>query len=127
MDFTSILVMVIEILAPILLALLWIHNKVKNKKVDAIMGRLNEFVYNSVELTEKKLVAELKKGAADGKLTKEDGEKILSVAVDSVKGLVGKKGLDELQKILGLDAAAINKLIVAKIETEVAHLGKLGK
>lgn len=122
----------IAILSPIITALLgwlsyrlaaWIKAKTKNEMVGGILLRLSDSVFTLVREAQQTAVNEIKSAAIDGKLTKAEAADIKSKVAINFKTLWGFRGLDEMQKILGLTSMQVNDLIDAKIE-EAVHLEK---
>ena len=129
-DWNSILSNLMVVLQPVVLTIFGIvsakviqliNTKVKNAKTKEILDRLMNFIYHSAMLTEVKVVNELKK---NGPLNKEGQQKALQTTLDSVKQMMGPAGMTDLQKVLGIDQAAVEHVVVAKIESTVATIGQ---
>lgn len=119
-------------LSPVFLALLgWvakkiadlIHANVKNAYLKGALVRLDYAVINAVKEVEQTTVEEMRKANADGKITKDEVHRIKAAALASAKSYLGKKGLDELLKVLGIGSEAeVNRVIGNRIESAVHDL-----
>lgn len=122
---------ILEVLSPVLLAALtWlaakvaqlIHAKVKNEYLRGVLVRLDDAVLVAVREVHQVTVEELKAASADGKLTPDERARVKQVAVDAVKSHLGKRGLAELAKVLGLGDGLIDKLLGTRVEAAVHDL-----
>lgn len=117
-----------EMLAPAVVAFLgwasirlanWLKAKTKNEYLSGALVRLNDAVFSAVKEVEQTVVGAIRRAKADGKITDEEKAEIKAKAIAAVKSYLGAKGLLELAKVLGLDGAALDALIGAKIEGAV--------
>lgn len=131
MDYGEFGFKVLQILSPILLAVLtwasikatqYIQAKVKNEYLRGALTRLNDAVLTAVREVQQVAVEAIKAGRADGKLTADEKAAVKKAALDSVKSHLGVKGVDELIKILGLSDGSIDRLLESKIEAAVHAL-----
>ena len=127
-----------QYLLPVLLAALgyattrlaaWLNAKTKNQGVMAMLARLTEGAYVVVRSVEQKTVAAIKAGrdpSSPGgvKLTPEEIKIVEDAALAALKEYWGVAGLDELGKVLGLDAGAVTNLLKGHIEAAVHDLPK---
>ena len=134
MNYTELTLKAVELLAPVLLALLsylsvmatkWIGAKVDNEYLSGALERLNGAVHDAVKELQQTTVAEIKLAAEDGMITKEEAAEIKQHAIDGVKEYLGAKGIAALEKILGKDA--LEKMIKAKIEAFLHDLKVNGR
>jgi hypothetical protein len=119
------------VLSPVLLAALtWlaakvaqlIHAKVRNEYLRGVLVRLDDAVLAAVREVHQVTVEELKARSADGKLTPEERARVKQVAIDAVKSHLGKRGIGELARVLGLEGGAIDKLLATRVEAAVHDL-----
>jgi hypothetical protein len=131
MDKAELGLKLVEVLSPVLLAALtWlaakvaqlIHAKVKNEYLRGVLVRLDDAVLAAVREVHQVTVEELKARSADGKLTPEERARVKQVAIDAVKSHLGKRGIGELAKVLGLEGGAIDKLLATRVEAAVHDL-----
>ena len=94
----------------------WIAAHAKNAAEEGILNRIADAVSTVVAQIEQTIVGELKNGTRTS-LSKEQGETVLNLALAGLKSHLGKKGLDEVVKILKPDD--LDGLLVGKIEAEV--------
>ena len=125
----EILPQAIEVLAPLLMALLgwfsfvttrWINARIRNEYLKGALLRLDDAVYIAVRAVQQTVVDDLRAKADDGKITPREATEAKNRAVQSVKDYLGAKGLAELQRVLDLDA--ITRMIEGKVETAVHEL-----
>lgn len=101
----------------------FIRAKTKNEALAGALVRLNDVVFTVVKALNQTVVDELRKASADGKVTKEEVEKIKATALAQVKSHIGPKGIDELLYVLGLkDEAALDKFVADKVEAAVGDV-----
>jgi hypothetical protein len=121
----------LEVLSPVLLAALtWlaakvaqlVHAKVKNECLRGVLVRLDDAVLAAVREVHQVTVEELKAASADGKLTPEERARVKQVAIDAVKSHLGKRGIGELAKVLGLGDGAVDRLLATRVEAAVHDL-----
>ena len=103
---------ILNILAPVLLALLtwasaeaarWIRARVKTEATREALLRLNEVVVTKVRA---KMQTEIKKIRADadgGELSTNEAERVKSETVKDVKGTLGKRGMKNLAGVVEMD------------------------
>jgi hypothetical protein len=131
MDKAELGLKIVEVLSPVLLAALtWlaakvaqlIHAKVKNEYLRGVLFRLDDAVLAAVREVHQVTVEELKARSTDGKLTPEERARAKQVAIDAVKSHLGKRGVGELAKVLGLDNGGVDKLLSTRVEAAVHDL-----
>jgi len=131
MDKAELGLKILEVLSPVLLAALtwlaakvaqFIHAKVKNEYLRGALARLDDAVLVAVREVHQVTVEELKATSADGKLTPEERARVKQVAIDAVKSHLGKRGIGELARVLGLEGGAIDKLLATRVEAAVHDL-----
>lgn len=123
MSYEELVAKAVELLMPLLLAVLsylsyaatkWVNSKVSNEYLAGALSRLNDAVGTAVRETQQTMADEIKAAAEDGKIDAEEAKELKAHAVKAVKDYIGKKGMAELERII--DRAAIEKMIEAKIE-----------
>jgi uncharacterized protein YidB (DUF937 family) len=132
MDYTAIFAkFATEILGPVFLLILtwagtslarYIQSKVKNEYLKNALTRLDDAVVNAVKFVQQTVVDALKEANKDGVITNVEKDQIKQKAVEAVKSYLGKKGLLEIAKILGLDDGGLANLISQRIEAAVHDL-----
>jgi uncharacterized protein YidB (DUF937 family) len=132
MDYTAIFAkFATEILGPVFLLILtwagtslarYIQSKVKNEYLKNALTRLDDAVVNAVKFVQQTVVDAIRDANKDGVITDVEKANIKQKAIDAVKSYLGKKGLLEIAKILGLDDGALSALISTKIEAAVHDL-----
>lgn len=131
MDTGSIGLKVLEILSPVVLAVLtWaaaklaqlIRAKVQNEYLKGVLVRLDDAVFTAVKDLQQSVVDEIKAASVDGKITEEEKRRIKEKAISAVKSHLGTKGLAEVAKILGLEGGALEGLLSSKVEAAVHDL-----
>ncbi len=95
-----------------------ISKQVKNENVKQYVSLLNGVVVDVVSELNQTTVDGLKAASSDGKLTKEDADKIKNEAFSKVLTILGSKGKDAL-KLLYED---VDALIKSRIERTVRYL-----
>ena len=117
-----------EILLPVLMAALtwgaarlasFINAKVKNEYLRGVLTRLDETVLAAVKEAQQVAVASLAAANADGVVTAEEKAKIKADVMAVVQSHIGKKGLAEVGKVLGLNDGTLSALLSTKIEAAV--------
>lgn len=125
----TILPMLAQALVPAIMALVtwllvrgtqWLQAHTKNAYMQGVLGRLGLFVTTTVQQLEQTIVADLK--ATDGKWTPEVAAKVKADALAQVKQLMGKTGLVELEKVLGIQTGDVEKFLGDAIESAVHKL-----
>lgn len=128
MEWSRVMIEVVEALAPVLMAALtWaglkvaglINAKTKNEYLRGVFLRLNDAVLAAVRETEQTIVAQLKTAAADGKLTDDEKRDVKRAALDSVKAHFGPSGMSDIAKTLDLGEDSLEKMISARLEAAV--------
>lgn len=123
MDWTELTMKAVELLAPVLLALLswlsvkaiqWIGARIQNEYLKGALERLNAAVADAVKELEQTTVRALKEAAKDGKITREEAQKIKLDAIASVKDYLGQKGVAAIARVVGREA--FEKMVQSKIE-----------
>ena len=116
----------LEYLAPALLALLgylssrfvmYLNKKHKSDYLKGLLERLNDSALEVVRNVYMAYVGPLKK---DGKkLSAEEKAMAKAMAMADLKDYYGKKGLDELMKVLGLSSAELDRKLERSLEAKV--------
>lgn len=100
----------------------WLRSKVHNESFQCASNRLDKLVGDAVAEAERTLVRDYRDAAADGVLSREDGEKVRDGVVDVVKRHLGDKGQKELLGCLGhTDFSVIEGMIRTRIEAAVGR------
>jgi hypothetical protein len=73
----------------------------KNEELKAAIGRLGDASVKAVRDVSATVLPELKKDAADGKITKEEGAQLKDAAVEKVKALLGEVTVTKTAAVLG--------------------------
>jgi len=117
----------LDILQPVLLALIglaaaylskWLRAKTANEQIDGVTRRLVNAAEVAVRATEQTLVAELKRGAADGKLSTSDGKAAAHAALSKLRDLAGPVGIEQADSVLGNADEWARLLIEAEIDKQ---------
>lgn len=118
-----------------------IETRVQNEHTRGLLERLTDAVYTAVKSTEGRVAAEVRKAAADGKITPEEREAIRKAALADVQALLGPKGIADLAYVLGLpgavapgtsepappiDAAALEAALAPRLEAALVDLKNAG-
>jgi hypothetical protein len=115
----------IEILSPLLLALMclasayvtaWIRRKIEHQQLESALIRLTNATDRAVRHTEQTLVRTLKRGAADGKLSATDAKAAAAAALATLEELAGPRGIAEADEILGGFDGWARRMIEARID-----------
>jgi hypothetical protein len=78
-----------------------VQARAQNETEQKYIYMLSDVVQTTVTSLNQTVVEQLKKANEDGKLTKEDMENIKNSCVDTVKGVIGDKGMAVLHDALG--------------------------
>jgi hypothetical protein len=122
---------VIDILLPLLLTVLawasirlaqFIRAHTNNVRVQGVLLRLNDAVLTTVGAVEQTVVVAAKASCAGGKLSPDAAAKIKQAALDALKSHLGKRGLDEVAGIIGIDSSAFDVFLSTRIEAAVGKL-----
>lgn len=126
----ELLTTVIQVLVPVLLTALgtvivalsnnvaqYLKQKANSNLLNRYIDTLNDIVYDVVMSLNQTTVEQLKAAALDGKLTKDEIDMISSQALDSVKAVLGVRGIE----ILKIAFEDIDLLIANKIERAVVE------
>jgi hypothetical protein len=128
---TEIGVQIFQVLSPVLMAVVtWmaaklaqlINARVKNEYLRGVLVRLDDAVMSVVREVNQVTVEAIKSASTDGRLTTSAREVIKNAALAAVKAHLGAKGLVELSRVLGLDTAAVDRMIGTRIEATVHDL-----
>lgn len=119
------------IIAPVLLTLLvwatarvpaWIKTMVTNQRAAGVLERLAQLAFHVVQEVEQTVVSQL-----GDKADKESLRAARDQAVATLRGHLGPRGVEELQKVFGLERHSdVDEMLVTYIESNVHDL-KLGK
>ena len=93
----------------------FLRSKVKSDKVRDAIDKVNDIVKSSVDLIGQKLVDDLKRASADGKLTIEEARKVKGAAFKLAK----RNLTEETTKLMVKAFGDLDALLSGKIETEV--------
>jgi hypothetical protein len=129
MSKTELFATALDALWPLFVALLsfasfrvaqFVAAKTKNQALAGILTRANEAVFSAVSDVAQTYVDDLKRGAADGKLTDEERDEAKRKALGKAKRLLGSDGMKLLAKVLGFKTAGqADEFLSAKIEDAV--------
>lgn len=123
--------LLVTVLAPVLAALLLLLSArieraivvhVRQTELRTLLLRLNDAAFDAVGLIQQTVVTGMKDAAKDGKLTAEERQQVAALAADRARELMGAEGIRRVREVLGTDDAAIERILVAKIERAVASL-----
>jgi type II secretory pathway pseudopilin PulG len=89
----------------------FIGEKVKDKKASSALMKLLYAVEAAVKAVAQTVVDELKEASKDGKLTKEEQDKVKDMAIQQVKKTLGENVLTELKAHFGDITQLIGDLI----------------
>lgn len=93
----------------------FIKKKVDNEKAQHLLLELNNAVGTAVASTAQVYVKEIRKAAADGKLTDEEKKNARRAAIREAKRLLGEKLCKELRKRCGSADAALETYVEAEV------------
>jgi len=131
MDFAELALRALQVLSPVLLAgLTWlaaraaalISARVEGELLRGVLIRLADATLTATKELQQTVVDEIKAASADGKISAAERQRIKAAAVANVKSHLGRKGVAELARILGLADGALDSLIGAKVEAAVHDL-----
>jgi hypothetical protein len=123
----SIAITGLQVLSPVILALLGLFAKkllqlidarVRNETMRGILERLDQTALAVVSEVQQTVVDHL-----DAKAPKDSLLQARNAALLNLRALLGTKGLDEMKRILGLSEQDVEKLLITQIESKV-HLLK---
>lgn len=86
----------------------------------AQLAYLAEIVVADIEAHEREA---LKAASADGKISPEEGRRLLTIAKERIIGLAKERGFDEARKLLEAMAPSITPFLTGIVERAVAGLG----
>lgn len=92
-----------------------INKNMENQTLKSYIDILNCVVSDVVKSLNQTTVDNLRAAAADGKLTKEEGEKLKNDAVTQVYKIIGSHGIDVLKEVF----TDLDSLIANKVEANV--------
>lgn len=102
--------------------------KIKREYLRNVLQRLQITAMDAVKETWQTYVSALAEGKAnDGKLSQSEREEAKRRAIATIKAHLGAKGIRELLKVLGLDEAALDKLLGTQVESAVYDAKLAGK
>lgn len=136
MKFDDYIIPLVEILAPIVTALLgwlsyrlseYIKSKTKSQRAALVADRLCELLGSLVAEAEQTLVSEMKRSkrstSEDGaRLTKSEAAGVRLAVLTKAKTYLGKKGLDEITSALSVEREAVSHYLETKVEQAVLNL-----
>ena len=105
----------------------WIATKIKNERVAAIIGRVDDVVMKVVRSVFQSYVKEIKRGNEDGKLTKQEKMIARDSAISEAKSYLGLKGLNELRWLLAGTVGSVDDYIGTVVEAAVVHSKNTGR
>jgi hypothetical protein len=97
----------------------YINSKVEDEKLKDVLLRLEGAVETSVRNVSQTVKKELKEATADGKLTKEEIQKLKDTAYNGVTGQLASVDLEKLRDLFG---PILEEKIEAMIEAAVSKL-----
>jgi hypothetical protein len=119
----------VAVLTPILFALLllasrrisvFIMHTVHNSDVQAVLLRLNDAVFDLVGEMAQTMLSDARD--SDGKLPVDVAKKARDDVLAKLKEQLGPTGVAKAREVLGVDDAALERILVSKIEAAVAEL-----
>jgi hypothetical protein len=128
---TDIASLVIKTISPVLLAACtwvaaklaqWINARVRNEYLRGVLVRLDDAVLGVVREVHQVTVDALKAATIDGKLPPVARESVKQVALNAIKSHLGPRGMNDVERVLGLKADSVDRLIITKIEAAVHDL-----
>lgn len=126
MNATTILEQLLNVLLPLVLALLswagvyartWIKQRVENEYAEGALLRLVDAVETTVKETQQTTIKEARRASEDGRITKEEALTIRDDAVARVRVYLGANGVKHLEKVFDKDR--VDAVIRSKIEAAV--------
>ena len=121
--------LVAVVLTPILFALLLLAAKrvevlilknVRNTEAQAVLLRLNDAVFDLVGEMSQVVLSDVRDSA--GKLPAGVAKRARDDVLAKLREQLGPDGVQKAREVLGVDDAALEKLLVSKIEAAVAQL-----
>lgn len=100
----------------------WLRENIAHTQTQDLMVRAVAAAELSVAEVAQSYVDALKANSADGRLTTGEAEDALEDALDRAYELLGPKGIARARQVLGEDDEAIERWIVALIESKVREL-----
>jgi hypothetical protein len=122
----SLAITAVQVLSPVIVALLGllakklvelIDARVKNETIRGILQRLDQVALAVVTEIQQTVVDNLDPNAPKASLLK-----ARDAAVANLKALLGKKGLDDIKRILGFGDQDLERLLTTFIESKVHEL-----
>jgi hypothetical protein len=122
----SLAITAVQVLSPVIIALLGllakrlldlIDARVKNETIKGILERLDQTALTVVTEVQQTIVDNLDPNAPRDSLLK-----ARDAAVANLKTLLGKKGLDDIKKVLGLPDDGLDKILITFVESKVHEL-----
>jgi hypothetical protein len=98
---------------------IWIGSKVKNEQLAGVLIRASDAVLQAVKYVQQVVVSEIKRANEDGVISPEERAAIKAAALGAVKDYLGKTGLAELQRVLGLTPDGVERFLSDRIEAAV--------
>lgn len=102
----------------------WLGQKAMNEKIKGALVLATDAVVQSVSDIQHSVVDELKKAAADGKLTAEEIANVKTLAVVKAKQNLGESGLKLVQSALGFTVEELEIWLSGRIEAVVLESKK---
>lgn len=100
----------------------WAQAKWKDSKVVDVVARVSHFAGVVVQDIEATLRPEIHLAVKDGQLTRPEGERLKTIAMERLKAMLGAKGLQQLSSRLGVAPPALDAYLSGVIEKRVATL-----
>lgn len=100
----------------------YLQQKIKNESLRNALSMAAEMALSAVKETAQVYAGALKDAAADGKLTAVEGKEARDKAMAALKRNLGKKGMAELERVLGHDNAGLESFLVGQLEAAVTDL-----
>lgn len=94
----------------------WLNTKTATSKVAAITLTVWEKALRVVAFVSKEGGADLRGALADGKVSREEGERLKIRAMHLLLEALGQEGIDELRDVLGIGADALTGYLSGVIE-----------
>lgn len=100
----------------------WIKAHTRNLRVQGMLLRLDDAVFNAVEAVEQVTVASLVASAKDGRLSSNGAAIAKEAALSTIKQHLGPQGIAELQAILGVHPDSLDSFLGTRVEARVLKM-----
>ncbi len=97
-----------------------------NSLLQGALTRLEDAIGVAVRDVHQTYVAAIKEANMDGKLTMDEQKEALRRALESVKELLGMKGLKIILRAFGIGSGGLDSFLTSRIESEVVRMKNEG-